>query len=199
MKLLMGAFMNSYSTLLPRTATAFEKDLEQMGLLSGDLGELDLSIINDPYQCPPSMLTWLAYSRHVDNYEESWPEEKKQSVIAGSPEVHLIKGTVKSVRDVIRFAGYGEIEIKTKGFRWFYNGVRKYNGTIKYGEASDLGWAQYIITMQTQITTRQAQIIKALINATAPARCELLKIDYQSSIKYDCQHKYDGQFKYGVN
>lgn len=195
----MGEFMSNYPTLLPRTSTALEQDLEQMGLLAGDLGELDLSIINDPHKCPPSMLSWLAYSRHVDNYEESWSEAKKRSVIAGAPEVHLIKGTVASIRDVIRFAGYGEIEIITRGFHWFYNGVRKYNGTIKYGESSDLGWAQFIITMQIQISTRQAEIIKALINATAPARCELLKIDYQNSIKYDGQHKYDGQFKYGVN
>ena len=185
--------------MLPINSTDFEKDLEQVGITANDLGEFDLAIINDSYRCPPSMLKWLAYSRHVDAFEDEWPEQKKREVIAGSPAVHMIKGSIKSVRDVVRFAGYGEITITTRGFNWFYNGVRKYNGTIKYGEASDLGWAQYIITMQTQITTRQAQIIKALINATAPARCELLKIDYQSAIKYDGKHKYDGQFKYGVN
>ena len=195
----MVGSMSRRESLLPINSTAFEKDLEQAGIEANDLGEFDLAIINDPYRCPPSMLRWLDYTRHVEIFEDEWPDQKKREVIAGYPAVHMIKGSIKSVRDVVRFAGYGEITIKTRGFKWFYNGVRKYNGTIKYGEASDLGWAQYIITMQTQITTRQAQIIKALINATAPARCELIKIDYQIAIKYDGQHKYDGQFKYGVN
>lgn len=195
----MGEFMSNYPTLLPRTSTRLEQDLEQMGLLAGDLGELDLSIINDPYKCPASMLSWLAYSRHVDNYEESWPEAKKRSVIAGAPEVHLIKGTVASIRDVIRFAGYGEIEIITRGFHWFYNGIRKFNGTIRYGSHSKLGWAQFIITMQTQVSIEQVQIIRALINATAPARCELLEINYEQAIKYDGFAIYDGNYSYGVD
>lgn len=191
--------MSNYPTLLPRTSTRLEQDLEQMGLLAGDLGELDLSIINDPYKCPPSMLSWLAYSRHVDNYEESWPEAKKRSVIAGAPEVHLIKGTVASIRDVIRFAGYGEIEIITRGFHWFYNGIRYYNGSIKYGEHSDLGWAQFIIKMQYHLSVVQVEIVRALINATAPARCELLELRYSKSIIYDGSHFYDGQYSYGVD
>jgi len=195
----MGEFMNNYPSLLPRTSTRLEQDLEQMGLLAGDLGELDLSIINDPYKCPPSMLSWLAYSRHVDNYEESWPEAKKRSVIAGAPEVHLIKGTVASIRDVIRFAGYGEIEIITRGFHWFYNGIRKFNSTIKYGENSKLGWAQFIIKMKTQLSVEQAQIIRALVNSTAPARCELLEINYEQAIVYNGLAVYDGKFSYGVD
>lgn len=191
--------MNKQESILPRTSTDLEFDLEKMGILSVDVGPLDLAFINDPYQCPSSFLKWLAYSRHVDNYDDSWPEKKKRDVIAGAPEVHLRKGTIKSVRDVIRFAGYGEIEIKNRGFHWFYNGVRQYNGTAKYGEASNLGWAQYSITMQMQVSIKQARIIKALLNATAPARCELLEINYKQSIIYDGQYKYDGQFSYGVN
>ena len=196
----MVVFMSSQvHSLLPRTSTEFEKDLEKIGLLAGDLGDLNLSIINDPYKCPESMLSWLAYTRHVDSYDDRWPIDKKRSVIAGTPEVHLIKGTIKSVRDAIRFAGYGEITIKTRGFKWFYNGARRYNGTTKYGESSNLKWAQYAITLQFQTSTRQSQIIKALINATAPARCELVQINYERSISYNGNYQYDGQYSYGVD
>lgn len=191
--------MSNYPSLLPHSSTQLERDLEQMGMFANDVGNLDLSIIHNPYLCPFALLPWLAWTRHVDNYDDAWPEQKKRDVIAGSPEVHEIKGTVFSIREVIRFAGYGEIEIKTWGFHWFYNGVRTYNGTIKYGEASALGWAQFEVTLQTQVTTRQAQIIRALINTTAPARCELVELNYNQAIIYNGQHNYDGQFSYGVD
>lgn len=191
--------MNSYPSLLPISSTSLERDLEQIGMLSNDVGPLDLTIIHDPYHCPVSLLPWLAWSRHVDTYDEVWPEQKKRDVIAGSPKVHLIKGTVFSIREAVRFAGYGEIDIKTRGFNWFYNGVRYFNGTIKYGEPSKMGWAQFAVTLKTQVTIRQAQIIRALINATAPARCELIELNYDQAIIYNGQHQYNGQFSYGVD
>lgn len=191
--------MDSKRSLLPKTRTALEADLEEMGLLAIDLGELDLSIIHDPYRCPPSMLSWLAYSRHVDGYEEGWPEAKKRQVIANSPKVHISKGTIASIRDVVRFAGYGEIEIHTRGFHWFYNGIRYYNGSIKYGEYPRYGWAEYSITLKTQVSTEQARIIRALIKATAPARCELLELNYEEMLIYDGASQYSGRFSYGVD
>ncbi len=190
--------MSNYS-LLPISSTPLECDLEKMGQLASDFGALDLTAIHDPYRCPTSMLAWLAWSRHVDTYDEEWPEQKKRDVIAGSPKVHLTKGTIFSIREAVRFAGYGEIEIKTRGFNWFYNGVRYYNGTIRYGEPSKMGWAQFAVTLKTQVTTRQAQIIRALINATAPARCELIELNYAQAIIYNGLHQYDGQFSYGVD
>lgn len=195
----MVAIMSKYPSLLPLSSTALEKDLEQMGFFTNDVGELDLTMIHDPYRCPQSLLTWLAWNRHVDFYDESWPERKKRDVIAGSPQVHKIKGTIQSVRDVVRFAGYGEIEIISNSFNWFYNGVQKYDGRITYGEGAIMHWAEYIVVLKTQVSTRQAQIIKALINVTAPARDELLELHYIEAIIYDGQHNYDGQYSYGVD
>lgn len=195
----MAVGMSNYPSLLPTSSTQLERDLEQMGMLANDLGNLDLSIIHNPYLCPAALLPWLAWTRHVDNYDDAWSEQKKRDVIAGAPKVHLTKGTVFSIREVIRFAGYGEIDIETHGFHWFYNGVRTYNGSITYGAASDLGWAQFKVTLKTQVSIRQAQIIRALINATAPARCELVDLKYQESIIYNGQHTYNGQFSYGID
>lgn len=173
--------MSNYPSLLPIGSTDLEKDLEQMGFFSNHLEQLDLSMIHDPYRCPASMLSWLAWTRHVDFYDESWPETKKRDVIFGAPKVHLTKGTIFSIREVVRFAGYGEIEIVTQE------------------KSADLSWAQYTVILEKQVTTRQAQIIRALINTTAPARCELVEMTYGQSIIYNGLHKYDGQFSYGVD
>lgn len=191
--------MSNYASLLPHSSTQLERDLEQIGMFANDVVDLDLTIIHDPYRCPLSLFNWLAWTRHVDNYDDAWPEQKKRDVIAGAPAVHLTKGTVFSIREVIRFAGYGEIEIETHGFHWFYNGVRTYNGSITYGAASELGWAQFKVSLKTQVSIRQAQIIRALINTTAPARCELVELNYNQAIIYNGQQNYDGQFSYGVD
>lgn len=56
-----------------------------------------IATIWDPASCPASLLSWLAYALSVDVWDSAWPEERKRAVIAASPLVHRLKGTLSAV------------------------------------------------------------------------------------------------------
>ena len=56
-----------------------------------------IATIWDADQCPVAFLPWLAYALSVDVWDGTWPEARKRRVIAASPQVHRIKGTVAAM------------------------------------------------------------------------------------------------------
>ncbi|GHB34084.1 hypothetical protein GCM10007094_23920 [Pseudovibrio japonicus] len=55
----------------------------------------------NPWKCPVELLPWLAWALSVDVWDEDWPEVIKRRVIASSPMVHRIKGSVQSTEDAL--------------------------------------------------------------------------------------------------
>ena len=93
-------------TLLPPNATAFEKNIEAT---TARVGAVDLSVIGklwDPFNCPPSLLPWLAWAMDVDPWNPQWTESQQRSAINASLPVHRKRGTVAAVKQALDALGY---------------------------------------------------------------------------------------------
>jgi len=155
--------------------------------------------IEDPWNedvCPEELLDHLAYQMSVDIWEPNWPAQTKRAVIKASKEVHIIKGTVKSIRVLLKAAGYGEARIIEGRNYSKYDGTYKYDGVKTYGDKST--WTQNIFIFSQSISNKQAARFTELFNNVAPARSILHEIRYNRTIHHDGEIKYNGEFKYGV-
>jgi phage tail P2-like protein len=85
--------------ILPRTAAPIER-----AVLMAELARIaivDPTVIVaiwNPATCPAALLPWLAQGVSVDVWSDAWPEAQKRAVIAASPMVHRLKGTLGAVR-----------------------------------------------------------------------------------------------------
>jgi hypothetical protein len=90
--------------LLPPNATIPEKVLACLGPLVHELDD-PLSVIWDPWRCPVAALPFLAWALRVPLWDESWSETTKRSVLAESPELNAVKGTVYAVDRYVEIMG----------------------------------------------------------------------------------------------
>ncbi|KFA59046.1 Phage tail fiber [Gilliamella apicola] len=90
-------------TLLPPSATQFEKNLSQAMIC--DL-PIHLRSLWDPKTCPFELLPYLAWQYSVDRWDEKWPEQTKRKVIAEAFEIHKLKGTKEAIRRAVEPFGY---------------------------------------------------------------------------------------------
>jgi len=94
------------NTLLPPNAAPLETDLEAT---TARVGEVDISSIGklwDPFNCPASLLPWLAWAMDVDPWNPQWNESQQRSAINASLPVHRIRGTVGAVKQALAALGY---------------------------------------------------------------------------------------------
>ncbi len=106
------------SNLLPPNATKFEHDMDAAIARLGDVpvGVRDLWRAQT---CPLDLLPWLAWSLSLDSWKPYWPESVQRERIKQSIKIQSIKGSVKSVRDVVASFG-GNLSIK----EWWQNTPR---------------------------------------------------------------------------
>lgn len=184
------------SDLLPANASPQERAVE---LSVARIGDVPTAVIRDqwdPWECPPSLLPWLAWAFNVDEWDADWPDQAKRQTIADSIELHRRKGSIDSIRRVLRNAGYGDAVI-LEGIGARYNGASTHNGFISHGDPTD--WAKYRIILSRPITNRQAAQVRRLLSFTAPARCELVQLVFtQASNIYNGAIRYDGLFNHGT-
>ena len=91
-------------TLLPPSATPFERALEQALARIEDV-PVPVDTLWDPHRCPAALLPWLAWAWSVDEWDPDWPEHVKRRVIAAAPEVHRLKGTRAAVERALKAIG----------------------------------------------------------------------------------------------
>lgn len=93
------------NSLLPPNSTELERRLAEA---NSDISSLPVNIrdLFNPWLCPFEFLPYLANSRSVDHWNESWPEKVKRQVIADSFFVHQKKGTRSAISRVISAFGY---------------------------------------------------------------------------------------------
>lgn len=84
--------MSDFKSLLPVSATDFERQLEE-ALSHLERLPVDIQTLNNPWNCPFEFLPWLAWSFSVDDWQSHWSERIKRQVIATSAATHKIKGT----------------------------------------------------------------------------------------------------------
>lgn len=96
------------------TASSFERALETVS--AERWADLDVDVIRrarDPWTCPEHLLSFLAFERSVDIWDEDWPVEKKRSVIAAAPGDHHLKTTEEGYRRYIAHAEGDLVETQT--------------------------------------------------------------------------------------
>lgn len=188
--------MSDCASLLPPNASAQERAQEQA---TARLAAPDPSAIHtqwDPFTCPAHLLTWLAWALNVDEWDAEWPDAYKRQTIADSVDVHRHKGTLSSIRRVLRNAGYGEAQVFEGLYGEQHDGAYTYNGFISHGDASD--WAEYRVVLERPMTNTQAEQVRRLLSFTAPARCELVSLLYtQVQHTHNNAIRYDGTFNHG--
>lgn len=165
------------SSFLPPNATAQERALEATLARLGDV-PVDLRGLWNPDTCPAAFLPWLAWAFSVDEWVPTWPESTKRQVIKDSYSVHAKKGSVASVKEALAAAGFGD-------------------ATIVEGTANS--WAEYTVALTTAITNEQADEVRRILAAVAPARCHLVGLVFPLAANlYDGEITYDGTFNYGA-
>ncbi len=185
-------------TLLPpHSSSQLEKKLS---FTFADINDLAIPInpIWNIEKCPTDLLPYLAWSLSVDEWDSNWSDEQQRSAIKNSVYVHQHKGTIASIRRVLKSAGYGDIEILEGIIIPRYNGSISYDHQELYG-AKNSHWAEYRVILKKPITIEQAEQVKQLLHNTAPARCRLTGLDYeQASHLYNNKIIFNGQYSYGV-
>jgi phage tail P2-like protein len=182
-------------SLLPPSASDLERAIEAVNARMADL-PVDFACLWHPYDCPAELLPWLAWSYSVDTWDSSWSERTKRNVIAQSYQIHRRKGTVGSVKRALAAAGFQASIVERLGDRK-YNGEITYNGHFFHGWED--AWAMYRVILQQPIRNDQISVALAILASTAPARSQLLSLDYQqASNLYDGRSSYDGAYNYGT-
>lgn len=111
--------------ILPSSAT----DLER-AVLAAELARIaaiDPTVIVtiwNPATCPTILLPWLAQGVSVDVWSDTWSEATKRAVIAASPAVHRLKGTLGAVRRAL-----AAFNIESRVVEWWQEGGRR--GTFR--------------------------------------------------------------------
>ena len=94
-------------TILPVRAGPIERAVLTAELVRMSFANPEqIATIYDPARCPAALLPWLAFALSVDRWEDTWPEEIKRAVIAASPAIHRLKGTVASIRAALNVFGF---------------------------------------------------------------------------------------------
>lgn len=97
--------MSNRRTLVPPGSTLLERNLS---VACADIEDVPLPIrsIRCAADCPPDLLTWLAWERSVDRWDDSWTVEEKRKALRNSFFVHKRKGTIGALRRVVEPLGY---------------------------------------------------------------------------------------------
>lgn len=182
-------------SLLPPSASALERAIEAATARIGDIPVL-ISRVWNPATCPAELLPWLAWALSVDTWDSSWSERTKRDVIASSYDVHRHKGSVWSIKEAIRAAGFQTPTVLERLGSRTYNGDIAHDGRFFHGW--ERAWALYRVLLDRPIRNDQVPTVRAILAATAPARSELLSLEFQTVANlYDGRSSHDGAYNHG--
>lgn len=185
------------NSLLPANATSLERNLSQTLAQATDL-PVPIRQLWNPATCPKPLLTWLAWSFSVDEWNPNWGEDVQRRVIEQSVQVHRRKGTRGAVRRALE-AYFGEIAfVLVEGASaGLYDGSGRHNEANFYGQAEH--WAKYSVYIAAPISLEMAADVRSILASIAPARCHLHAINFQEALNaYDGAIYYDNTFTHGI-
>ena len=86
-------------TILPGNSTPWERAVERTSAERWEMIDIDaLRRAQNPQECPPHLLAWLAHNRGVDLWYDDWPDEWKRRAIERMPRLQRLKGTIAGIR-----------------------------------------------------------------------------------------------------
>jgi len=90
--------------ILPGNATVYERTLASEVQRLMDL-DIPIRKLWNPWECPESLLPYLAWAMSVDIWDSSWPLAKRRSVVANAIAHHRIKGTLQAIETYLGLIG----------------------------------------------------------------------------------------------
>ncbi|WP_295466600.1 phage tail protein I [uncultured Pseudomonas sp.] len=184
-------------SLLPPNRTRLETALATAG---ADLAALPVPLRDlwNPWQCPAGLLPWLAWAVSVDDWDANWGEDRKRQVIADSVRIHRHKGTRGAVsRALANLLGNQDFTLLEGAQGGHYDASYVYDGERFHSHAEH--WAQYRLYVRQPISVAQAALIRSTLADVAPARCELLSLNFTAALNdHSGTFHYDASYTYGV-
>lgn len=157
------------SDLLPPNATQEERALS---LASGRVVDVPIKELWSPYNCPASVLPWLAWALSVDEWGTTWPVETQRQVIAASIDQHRKKGTVGALRRALERLGY-EVEIdEATGVAYTF----RLRFKVRNGETAGGAVIEDAINRATEIALRQKNARSKLLGTDFLADTDPVRI-----------------------
>ncbi|MEC8887365.1 MAG: phage tail protein I [Pseudomonadota bacterium] len=93
------------SKLLPPNSTELERKFADACAPAMDL-PVYINTLANIDKAPNEFLSYLAYQYSVDSWENDWSNHAKRALIKDSYNVHKIKGSLKSLRDIVEPFGF---------------------------------------------------------------------------------------------
>jgi phage tail protein, P2 protein I family len=128
--------MSAPAALAPPNAVPLVKAADQLQHDRIDAIPAPLRTVWSARDCPEELLPWLAWALSVDQWSADWPVEVRRARVAAAIAIQRIKGTAKSVTDVISSFG-GNVVMRA----WFERepaGIpHTFNMTVSLGGQSE--------------------------------------------------------------
>ena len=180
---------------LPPNATAAEVAIEAATARVGAV-PVEIRTVWHPDVCPAEILPWLAWALSVDNWDPQWPVSTQRAVISAAVEVHRRKGTRAAVVQALSAAGHPQADVRERYGRKFRDGSLTYNGAVLHDEPDH--WAEYRVFLERPMTNDQAQLVRGILGAIAPARCHLKQLNFTAAAHtHNGAIRRDGSYNYG--
>lgn len=137
---------------------------------------LQAALVYDLTTVDASALAHLAQQAGVSElFSQAQSDPARRQILRYAISLQKHRGTVATLRDIIRRLGLGEITLM-EGQR-----VAARNGTVLrngwYTQGDPIVWANLRIILQAPISQKQGASLRGLILQWLPARCKLLAIE----------------------
>lgn len=185
------------ANLIPQHYTDRERKLDLIceAVFERIMGSLWTGRLHDPMTCDARFLFAVGKYYGVEYWWQNITEEEHRAIIAAFPMIKRRRGTLWSVKQaLVVIDAYSHVIEGDYSIR--YDGTATYDGSYQYGYASH--WAEFVAIMSRAITNDQAIQLRKLMESVAPARSQLIRIDYTAAANiYDGTILYDGTYNYG--
>lgn len=145
-----------------------------------------------------SSLAWHFSLTHEWLWKLAESLTAKRELLKIATKLHQKKGTPWAIRNIILALGFGDVDIVEGNVIRYRNGMYCRDGLKTHSWWSN-EWACYRIIMHQPITADLADLLMLAIPEYAPARCELLRIDYRAAaMRHNAKiTKRNGQYNRG--
>jgi phage tail P2-like protein len=184
----------STPSLLPPNATVLERRIAASGFVTPS-GRVPTLWNADT--CPAALLPWLAWAESVDEWDDTWAEQRKRDVIKASRAIHRMKGTPAAIRRALAALGQPDAELIERFDLWRRDGTSTRNAVRQHGGGQD--WAVFKVILQRPITQDQATLLQRSIAAVTRNCCHLVGFDYkQAALRHNKQATRNGSYTRGL-
>jgi phage tail P2-like protein len=159
------------------------------------MSELWNGRLHDPATCKASFLFALGQYYGIEYWWQNISEDEHRALIAAFPTIKRRRGTLWAVMKAVNVIDPNAHVIEGD-YQIRYDGSANYDGTYQNGNATH--WADYVVIASRAMVNTQAEQLRRLVESVAPARSNLLRIDYtRTPAIYDGAINYSGNYNYG--